>query len=32
VGQTITVAGEFTLNFASGNEVVVYFCLPVPNP
>lgn len=29
VGQSIKVVGQFTLNFASGDEVSVYFCLPL---
>jgi uncharacterized protein (DUF1330 family) len=32
VGQTIEVVGEFTLNFAGGNDVGIYFCLPMPKP
>ncbi len=32
VGQKITVVGEFTLNFASRDEVTLYFCLPVTKP
>lgn len=29
VGQTVTVFGEFTLNFGSGDSVELYFCLPL---
>jgi hypothetical protein len=29
VGQTIKVVGKFTLNFAGGDEVGIYFCLPL---
>jgi predicted small lipoprotein YifL len=29
VGQTVTVLGEFTLNFGSGNTVDLFFCLPL---
>ena len=32
VGQTIKVVGEFTFNFGSKDEVVLYFCLPLPGP
>lgn len=32
VGQKLTVVGEFTLNFDTGNEVTLYFCLPVTKP
>jgi hypothetical protein len=32
VGQTVTVFGEFTLNFGSGTTVDLYFCLPLQGP
>lgn len=30
IGEKIKVLGEFTLNFAGGDEVQLYFCLPMP--
>jgi tRNA_anti-like len=29
VGQTVTAVGEFTLNFGGGDEVALYYCLPL---
>jgi hypothetical protein len=30
IGEKIKVLGEFTLNFGSGDEAALYFCLPMP--